>query len=54
MRAKRTFELIKIIIGKKVLQEGKIEIKIRRTGGIFKVKPEAVVDKIRELISSCK
>ena len=43
---------IKIILGKKVLQEGMIEIKIRKSGKVIKVAPEAVVDKVRDLIFS--
>ena len=43
---------IKVIIGKKTLQEGKIEIKIRKTGEVQKISPDHLINKINELITS--
>ncbi len=43
---------VQVVVGKKTLEEGLVEIKIRRTGERIKVKPEILKDELNKIIAN--
>ncbi len=45
---------VQIIVGKRTMAEGLVEVKVRRTGERFKVKPDEVSGKVKEILNQLK
>ena len=43
---------IRVVVGKRGLAEGIVEIQMRRTGEVQKIAPEQAASKVKELISA--
>ena len=43
---------LRVVVGPKAVEEGQIEIKVRKTGEMFTVSREEYLDKVKELLAA--